>query len=99
MFDTFIGLEIHIQLITETKIFCSCRNSFGDEANTNICPVCMGYPGVLPVLNKEAVRKSYIMCRALNCHLNEKAVFDRKTIFIPTFQKTIRLHSLNIRSE
>ena len=91
VFDTYIGLEIHIQLITDTKIFCSCRNSFGDPPNTNICPVCMGYPGVLPVLNKEAVRKSYIVCRALNFHLNEKAVFDRKNYFYPDLPKNYQI--------
>ena len=91
MFDTFIGLEIHIQLITDTKIFCGCRNSFGDPPNTNVCPVCMGYPGVLPVLNKEAVRKSYIVCRALNCSLNSKAVFDRKNYFYPDLPKNYQI--------
>ena len=91
LYDTFIGLEIHIQLITNTKIFCSCRNSFGDPPNTNVCPVCMGYPGVLPVLNEEAVRKSYIMCRALNCTLSEKAVFDRKNYFYPDLPKNYQI--------
>lgn len=90
-FDTFIGLEIHIQLITKTKIFCSCRNSFGDPPNTNVCPVCMGYPGVLPVLNEEAVRKSYLMCLAMNCTLNEKAVFDRKNYFYPDLPKNYQI--------
>ena len=89
--ETFIGLEIHIQLITKTKIFCGCRNSFGDPPNTNICPVCLGYPGVLPVLNGEAVRKSYILCRALNCSLGEKAVFDRKNYFYPDLPKNYQV--------
>ena len=57
-YQSFIGLEIHIQLLTETKVFCSCPNRFGDEPNRNICPVCMGYPGALPPLNKEAVDKA-----------------------------------------
>jgi len=83
IFETFIGLEIHIQLITKTKIFCNCRNSFGDPPNTNICPVCMGYPGVLPALNKEAAKKACLLCLAMNCKLNEKAVFDRKNYFYP----------------
>lgn len=90
-FETFIGLEIHMQLITNTKIFCSCKNSFGDPPNTNVCPVCMGYPGVLPCLNEEAVRKSYIMCLAMNCHLNEKAVFDRKNYFYPDLPKNYQI--------
>ncbi|MCL2792598.1 MAG: Asp-tRNA(Asn)/Glu-tRNA(Gln) amidotransferase subunit GatB [Spirochaetaceae bacterium] len=83
IFETFIGLEIHIQLITKTKIFCNCRNSFGDPPNTNICPVCMGYPGALPALNKEAAKKACLLCLALKCKLNEKAVFDRKNYFYP----------------
>lgn len=91
VFETFIGLEIHIQLITQTKIFCGCRNSFGDPPNTNVCPVCMGYPGVLPVLNEEAVRKSYLMCLALNCTLSEKAVFDRKNYFYPDLPKNYQI--------
>ena len=90
-FETFIGIEIHIQLITKTKIFCSCRNSFGDPPNTNVCPVCMGYPGVLPVLNEEAVKKSYLMCLALNCELSEKAVFDRKNYFYPDLPKNYQI--------
>jgi aspartyl-tRNA(Asn)/glutamyl-tRNA(Gln) amidotransferase subunit B len=81
-FETFIGLEIHIQLITETKIFCGCKSKFGDEPNSNVCPVCLGYPGVLPALNEEAVKLSYIVCRAMNCKLAEKGVFERRIIFI-----------------
>ena len=83
IFETFIGLEIHIQLITKTKIFCNCKNSFGDPPNTNICLGCMGYPGVLPALNMEAVKKACLLCLAMNCKLNEKAVFDRKNYFYP----------------
>ena len=91
LFETFIGLEIHIQLITKTKIFCDCKNSFGDAPNTNICPVCMGYPGVLPVLNKEAAKKSCLLCLAMNCKLNEKAVFDRKNYFYPDLPKNYQI--------
>lgn len=91
MIETFIGLEIHIQLLTKTKIFCGCKNEFGAPPNTNVCPVCMGYPGVLPALNKEAVRKAYIVCRALNCHLNEKAVFERKNYFYPDLPKNYQI--------
>ena len=91
MIETFIGLEIHIQLLTKTKIFCNCKNEFSHPPNTNICPVCMGYPGVLPRLNEEAVRKAYIVCRALNCHLNEKAVFDRKNYFYPDLPKNYQI--------
>lgn len=91
MYQTFIGLEIHIHLITNTKVFCSCKNEFGDAPNTNICPVCMGYPGVLPSLNEEAVRKSYQVCMALKCHLNETAVFERKNYFYPDMPKNYQI--------
>lgn len=89
--ETFIGLEIHIQLLTKTKIFCNCRNEFTHIPNSHVCPVCMGYPGVLPALNEEAVEKSFIVCRALNCHLNEKAVFERKNYFYPDLPKNYQI--------
>ena len=90
-YQTFIGLEIHIHLLTETKIFCGCRNRFGDEPNTNVCPVCMGYPGTLPSLNEEAVRKAYMVAMALNCHLNETAVFERKNYYYPDLPKNYQI--------
>ena len=91
MYQTFIGLEIHIHLLTETKVFCSCPNVYGSEPNTNICPVCTGYPGVLPSLNEEAVKKSYQVCMALNCRLNETAVFERKNYFYPDMPKNYQI--------
>lgn len=90
-YQTFIGLEVHIHLITESKVFCGCRNVFGSEPNTNVCPVCMGYPGVLPSLNEEAVKKAYQVAMALNCHLNEKAVFERKNYFYPDMPKNYQI--------
>ncbi|MBB6480473.1 Asp-tRNA(Asn)/Glu-tRNA(Gln) amidotransferase subunit GatB [Spirochaeta isovalerica] len=90
-YQSFVGLEIHIQLITETKVFCSCPNNFGDEPNTNVCPVCMGYPGALPSLNEEAVFKALKVSRALNCHINEKAVFERKNYFYPDMPKNYQI--------
>ena len=83
MYQSYIGLEIHIQLLTESKVFCSCRAAFGEEPNSNICPVCMGYPGVLPTLNEEAVRQAYLVCRALGCRLNDSGIFERKNYFYP----------------
>ena len=90
-YQTFIGLEVHIHLITESKVFCGCRNVFGSAPNTNVCPVCMGYPGVLPSLNEEAVKKAYQVALALNCHLNEKAVFERKNYFYPDMPKNYQI--------
>ena len=59
MYDIVIGLEVHVQIKTKTKMFCSCPNRYGEEPNTLICPICMGYPGVLPVANREAIKQNY----------------------------------------
>ncbi len=91
MYQSFIGLEIHIQLLTKTKAFCGCKANFGDEPNTNVCPVCMGYPGVLPSLNSEAIRMAYVVARALNCTLNPAAVFERKNYFYPDMPKNYQI--------
>ena len=66
-FETVIGLEVHVQLKTRTKIFCACKNRFGDEPNTNVCPVCLGLPGALPVLNRQAVDFAVLTGLMLNC--------------------------------
>jgi len=94
MYQSFIGLEIHIQLLTRTKVFCGCRAAFGDEPNTNVCPVCLGYPGVLPTLNGEAMRMAYVVARTLNCTLAERTQFERKNYYYPTCRKTIRSASM-----
>ncbi len=91
MYQAFIGLEIHIQLKSESKIFCACRNSFGDEPNTNICPTCMGLPGTLPVLNGEAMLKSYLLAQALGCELAEECFFERKNYFYPDLPKNYQI--------
>lgn len=90
-YRTYIGLEIHIQLLTKTKAFCSCSASYGAEPNTHICPVCLGYPGVLPSLNEEAVFMAYIVAKALNCKLSKKAVFERKNYFYPDMPKNYQI--------
>ncbi len=90
-YESFIGLEIHIHLLTESKVFCSCSMKFGEEPNTNVCPVCMGYPGVLPVLNEQAVKYSYMVCKALNCELSRHAVFERKNYFYPDMTKNYQI--------
>ena len=91
MYRSYIGLEIHIRLLTESKAFCSCRTAFGEEPNTRICPVCMGYPGVLPALNGEAVEMAFLVARALNCTLSRTATFDRKNYFYPDMPKNYQI--------
>jgi aspartyl-tRNA(Asn)/glutamyl-tRNA(Gln) amidotransferase subunit B len=91
VYQSFIGLEIHIQLTTRSKVFCGCRAAFGEEPNTNVCPVCLGYPGVLPALNREAVRQAYLVARALDCRLNPMGVFERKNYFYPDMPKNYQI--------
>ena len=81
-----IGLEVHCELRTETKLFCGCRNAFGDEPNTNICPVCLGLPGSLPVLNRQAVELAIRIGAALECRI-EPSIFHRKNYFYPDMPK------------
>jgi aspartyl-tRNA(Asn)/glutamyl-tRNA(Gln) amidotransferase subunit B len=91
VYQSFIGLEIHIQLTTRSKVFCGCRAAFGEEPNTNVCPVCLGYPGVLPTLNREAVRQAYLVARALDCRTNPMGVFERKNYFYPDMPKNYQI--------
>jgi aspartyl-tRNA(Asn)/glutamyl-tRNA(Gln) amidotransferase subunit B len=91
MYQTFIGLEVHIHLLSKTKAFCACRSAFGDEPNTNICPVCMGYPGVLPALNIEAMRMGMMVARSLGCTIPEQTWFERKQYFYPDMPKNYQI--------
>ena len=86
-YESVIGLEVHAQLLTETKAFCGCSTKFGAPPNTNICPVCLGYPGVLPVLNKKVVEFTVLMGLATNCVINKKSIFARKNYFYPDLPK------------
>ena len=86
-YEPVIGLEVHVQLLTATKIFCSCSTRFGDPPNTNVCPVCLGMPGSLPVLNKKAVEFAVLAGMALNCRINETSIFARKNYFYPDLPK------------
>jgi aspartyl-tRNA(Asn)/glutamyl-tRNA(Gln) amidotransferase subunit B len=85
--ETVIGLEVHVQLRTRTKMFCACRTSFGDPPNTNVCPVCLGLPGALPVPNAEAVRLGTSAALALGCTVHHTSVFARKNYFYPDLPK------------
>src|SRR5215467_11074027 len=86
-YESVIGLEVHVQLGTRTKIFCSCPTSFGAAPNSNVCPVCLGLPGALPVLSKDAVELAMKAAIALNCQIRPMSRFARKNYFYPDLPK------------
>lgn len=90
-FENTIGLETHVQLKTNTKMFCSCLLKTGCEPNVNVCPVCLGYPGALPVMNKEAVKKTVMSGMMLGCEISRHATFDRKNYFYPDMAKDYQI--------
>ena len=86
-FEAVIGLEVHAQLSTSTKIFCGCSTKFGNPPNTNVCPICLGHPGTLPVLNKKVVEYAAMLGLATNCSINERSIIARKNYFYPDLPK------------
>src|SRR6202451_3487361 len=86
-YEPVIGLEVHVQLLTNTKIFCGCSTRFGDPPNANTCPVCLGLPGTLPVLNKRVIEMAVRASLALNCTVHERSRFARKNYFYPDLPK------------
>ncbi|MGH7990665.1 MAG: Asp-tRNA(Asn)/Glu-tRNA(Gln) amidotransferase subunit GatB, partial [Limisphaerales bacterium] len=90
-YEAVIGLETHVQLKTKSKMWCGCANAFGAEPNTNVCPVCLGMPGVLPVPNEEALRLTVLTGFLLNCEIPSRAKFDRKNYFYPDVPKNYQV--------
>ena len=90
--EPVIGLEVHAQLKTNTKIFCACSTSFGAPPNTHTCPVCLGMPGVLPVLNKKVVEYTLRMALATNCRISRESRFARKNYFYPDLPKGYQIY-------
>ena len=86
-FESVIGLEVHAQLLTSTKIFCGCSTKFGNPPNSNVCPICLGHPGTLPVLNKKVVEFAVMLGLATNCSINERSIIARKNYFYPDLPK------------
>ena len=93
-YDVVIGLEVHAELNTNTKVFCSCPNHFGSDTNTNCCPVCIGLPGALPILNKKAVELTIKAGLCMGCGINDIAVFERKNYFYPDLSKAYQISQL-----
>lgn len=92
--DVVIGLEVHAELNTNSKVFCSCKNEYGSAPNTNCCPVCIGLPGALPVLNKQAVKYTIKAGLALGCDINDIAIMERKNYFYPDLSKAYQISQL-----
>ena len=95
-YEPVIGVEIHVQLSTRTKMFCGCELSFGDPPNTHTCPVCLAHPGVLPVVNEEAIRRALVIGLALGCQIAPRSIFHRKNYFYPDLPKAYQVSQFDI---
>lgn len=96
LYEPVIGLETHVELSTNTKMFCGCKLSFGEESNTYTCPVCLGHPGSLPVVNRKAVEYALKIALALNCKINQYTIFHRKNYFYPDLPKNYQISQYDI---
>jgi len=95
-YQPVIGLEVHVQLLTETKAFCGCVNRYGGEPNTHVCPTCLGLPGALPVLNRRAVELAVLAAKAIHCEIRENSVFSRKNYFYPDSPKGYQISQFDL---
>src|SRR5437867_9069138 len=95
-FEPVIGLEVHAQLLTASKIFCGCSAAFGGEPNTHVCPVCLGLPGALPVLNRAAVEMAVRTALALGCTIRARSIFARKNYFYPDLPKGYQISQFEL---
>ena len=95
-YEAVIGLETHVQLRTQSKMWCGCANAFGSPPNTNVCPVCLGMPGVLPVANEEALRLTVLTGFLLRCEIPGRAKFDRKNYFYPDLAKGYQISQFEL---
>jgi len=94
--ETVVGLEVHLQFKTKTKIFCGCANEFGKDPNTSVCPVCLGLPGTLPVLNSKVLQYAIKTALALNCEINSYIKFDRKNYYYPDLPKGYQISQYDL---
>ena len=95
-YEVVVGMEVHVEISTASKVFCGCKNDFHAPPNTHVCPVCLGMPGVLPVLNKQMVEKSVKVGLALNCTISRWSKMDRKNYFYPDQSKNYQISQYDL---